>query len=138
MSEQNKTHDAELPEGLQSHIDIGAALHRRDQADPAVPLQQGKGKEQAADELAADVTRQHILSRRQSSADQKILLSFFKCKALFPADVLIDLEGPGQQRRAAGQPALPPAEQTDGDQETDGAAALPAGEDGTSLRARAV
>ena len=45
------------------HVDVAAALHRRDEVQGAVAVQQGQGKQQPADELAGHVARQPVLPR---------------------------------------------------------------------------
>ena len=45
------------------HVDVAAALHRRDEVQGAVAVQQGQGKQQPADELAGHVARQPVFSR---------------------------------------------------------------------------
>ena len=55
--------DAEFFLGLHRHSDIGPALHRRDQADPAVTFEKRQRKQKSADELAADIAGDLVLPR---------------------------------------------------------------------------
>ena len=49
------------------HVDIAAALHRRDEVQGAVAVQQRQGKQQPADELTGHVAGQPVIPRREGA-----------------------------------------------------------------------
>ena len=61
--------DAECRLRGPGHLNVAAALHRRDEVQGAVPGQQGQGEQQPADELARHIARQLVLAAFQSALD---------------------------------------------------------------------
>ena len=130
---------AELFLRLQRHPDIGSALHRRDQADPAVAVEKGQREQKSADELAADIAGDLVLSCLESARDRELIALFDECKALFPAYIFVDCQRSCEQRPAPAQHVHLPAHETQRDHEAERAAALSAvegrrGVSGTSFR----
>ena len=75
--------DAETALGRPGHLDITAALYRRDKVEGAVACQQRQGEQQSADELAGHVARQLVFAAFQSSFDGQARRRLFKAERLF-------------------------------------------------------
>ena len=118
--------DAEFFLSLQRHLDIGPALHRRDQADPAVTVEKGQREQKPADELAADIARDLVFPRCQPARDRELISLFPEHEALRFADVFIDRERPCEQRPAPAQHVRLPAHEAQRDHKAERAAAFAA------------
>ena len=120
--------DAEPLKCICSHADVGAALYGRDEFDRAVAVKKGEGEEQAADELAADVSGDLISARCELSGDGEAAQALLKEETLRAADLFVDAQRSRKEPVAAGQKRFLTAQETDGDHEAERACALAAGQ----------
>ena len=94
--------DPEIRKSPDCHVNIGHALHRRNQMDLAVFRKERKNKQQAADELAADVAGNLIDTGFKAAADGEGGCFFLEFVPLLSADILIDIKRSGKQALTAG------------------------------------
>ena len=120
--------DAEVPQGVDRHVHIRAALHRGDEPDRAVALQQRQREQQPADELAAHIAGHAVSARGQPALHAQGQSVRLKAQTALLTDLGVHREGTPHQPLAAGQPHGTAAEQTQGDHEPQRAGALPAGQ----------
>ncbi len=60
-----------MPEHFQRHVHVAGGFQRGGEEDLAVPLEQGKGKEQAGDKLGADIPGKGEPSGSKPAGDGK-------------------------------------------------------------------
>ena len=108
------------------HVDVAAALHRRDEVQRAVSGQQRQGKQQPADELAGHVACQPVAAGGQCALHGQPGSALLKPQALLPVQRFIHRLGPLHQPPAAGEGHSLSGQAGDGDEKAQGAAALAA------------
>ena len=118
--------DPKDPHGIQGDVDIGAALHRRQDLQDAWAVQQGKGKEQPGDELTADIAAQRVSARRESAADSQALTAFLQGDIFLRKEGFIDADTPLHQTAGAGKDGPGALDQSKREEKTERASALPA------------
>ena len=74
--------DAECRLRGPGHLNVAAALHRRDEVQGAVPGQQGQGEQQPADELAGHIARQRVLPAAQASGHGQLPVCLLEMEIL--------------------------------------------------------
>ena len=119
--------DAKGCHHIQRNVDIGAALHRRQDAERTVTRQQRQRQQQSGDELAAHVSAQGIVSRRQLPRKRDGLRCFGHHYPSGEQQILVDAHPPLHQPPCTGERGASALQQRRRDAEAQGAAALPAG-----------
>ena len=112
---------------IQRNVDIGAALHRRQDAERTVTRQQRQRQQQSGDELAAHVSAQGIVSRRQLPRKRDGLRCFGHHYPFGEQQILVYAHAPLHQPPCTGERGASALQQRRRDAEAQGAAALPAG-----------
>ena len=116
----------EMGHGLEGHLDIPLALQGGGGDEHRRAAEQGQGEEQAAEKLGGHIPWKAVLPRREGPGDGEHAVLLLVEDALRIKQIEIGLQGPVHEPPPAGEPAAPPDRQSDGDQEAQGGAALPA------------
>ena len=119
--------DAEGGHDVQRDVDIGAALHRRQDTQGAAARQQGERQQQSGDELAAHIAPEGVVPRRQPPGKRDGVPLPGHRYALLRQNRLIDAHAPLHEPGRAGKHGAAAGQQCRRDAESQGAAAFAAG-----------
>ena len=108
------------------HIDVAAALHRRDEVQRAVAGKQRQSKQQPADELAGYIACKAVFAGGQCPFHGQPGSALLKPQALLPVQSFVHRLRTLHQPPAAGEENCLSGQAGDGDEKAQGAAALAA------------
>ena len=111
-------------------VNVGPAFKGGDDADGGLLPQMEQRKDHSGDKLAADIASERIFAAFQTAADGDGMAASLEQETLLPADFFIDPQGPFQKPPAAPEDNGLTQTQGQGQEEPQGAATLPAFQDG--------